>query len=76
MKEINEMYDKIMMKDQFREDLSKIIYVSANSQKQYFKGRRSFRKQHLEKVSNCLKEQLKLDEETRQRRVKRWELLK
>ena len=75
MKEIKEMYDKVMDKKAFRENLAKVLFLTDGTVTNNFKTNGKFKKEHVEKVKQCLTIQLQIDEQTRGINVKAWRLV-
>jgi len=75
MKEIKEMYEKVMDKKYFREKLSKKLFLTQGTVTNNFKTNGKFKKEHIEKVKQCLTIQLQIDKQTRDINVKAWNLI-
>jgi len=76
MKEIREMYSRVMDKGEFQKNLAPKINVSASSISDYLtKKDGKFRDCHIEKVKQCLTIQLQIDKQVKDMNVKAWSLI-
>ena len=75
MIEIKEKYDKVMDKKSFRENLAKVLFLTYGTVTNNLKTNGKFKKEHVEKVKQCLTIQLQIDEQTRGINVKAWSLI-
>lgn len=75
MKEIKEMYDKVMDKKSFRDNLAEKLFLTKGTVTNNLKTNGKFKKEHVEKVKQCLNIQLQIDEQTRDINVKAWSLI-
>ena len=75
MIEIKEMYDKVMDKKSFRENLAKVLFLTDGTVTNNLKTNGKFKKEHVEKVKQCLTIQLQIDKQTKGINVKAWGLI-
>jgi len=75
MEEIKEMYEKIMDKKSFRENLSKALFLNVRTVENSLLCRGKFKDKHIVKVKQCLTIQLKIDEKVKDMNIKAWKLI-
>lgn len=77
MEQIRELYDKLMNKGEFKKKLAKVLFMkSSHSVGNCLKKNHSFKEEHIEKVKECLKMQLEIDEQLKNIEVEKWQLVK
>ena len=75
IKEIKEMYENVMDKKAFRYSLAEKLFLTEGTVTNNLKTNGKFKKEHIEKVKQCLTIQLQIDEQTRDINVKAWSLI-